>query len=47
MELLFNNKRLIEIELPEEVKTVGDLLPFMRDHLLSSKPELFMSGNTV
>jgi hypothetical protein len=47
MELLFDNKREIAIELISPSANIQDLLIHMRDNLLKERPELFMQGNTM
>ena len=47
MELLFDNKHSIDIPIPADIESMADLLPHVRDMYLKSKPELFMSGETI
>ncbi|KAI8866668.1 ubiquitin related modifier 1 [Ramicandelaber brevisporus] len=51
MELLFGNQHKKEVTFsdddPKRPKTIGDLLPWIKDNLLVEKPELFMSGATI
>ena len=47
LELLFNNQKSLDIQTPEEIVTLGALLPFIRDHYLKERDELFMQGNSV
>ncbi|KAI8055517.1 ubiquitin-related modifier 1 [Syncephalis plumigaleata] len=49
MELLFEQQREIAVELSESdnVKTIRDLLPWIRRELLKERPELFMQEDTV
>ncbi len=47
MELLFNNQRQVEVDLPESASTLRDVLPWIRDNLLADKPELFMAGDSM
>ncbi|KND00902.1 ubiquitin-related modifier URM1 [Spizellomyces punctatus DAOM BR117] len=51
MELLFNNEKEKTVTLPDTftpaLATLKDLLPWMRDNLLSERAELFMQGDTV
>ena len=47
MELLFNNQPSLKLQLPSKLKTIGHLLPHIRDHLLSGNPDLFMAGESV
>ncbi|KAI9015472.1 ubiquitin-related modifier 1 [Hyaloraphidium curvatum] len=46
IELLFHTKRLTPT-LPPSVRTLGDLLPWLRDNALQERGELFMQGDTV
>ncbi|XP_020289514.1 ubiquitin-related modifier 1 isoform X2 [Pseudomyrmex gracilis] len=46
-ELLFNNKKRHEVNLPGEKWTLKQLLVWLRDNLLTERPELFMQGDTV
>ena len=49
MELLFGHQRSRDIQLPGDanIRTMGALLPWIRDLLLQERPELFMQDNTV
>ncbi|GFH08867.1 ubiquitin-related modifier 1 homolog, partial [Haematococcus lacustris] len=57
LELLFGNKKVHELELGQRTSdaasgsggewTLGDLIPWVRDNLLTERPELFTKGNTV
>ncbi|KXS18905.1 ubiquitin-related modifier 1 [Gonapodya prolifera JEL478] len=47
MELLFQGTKKVSVTLPEKVTTVKTLLPWIRDSLLKSKPDMFMQGDTV
>ena len=48
-ELLFNKVKKHQVTLPESPKpwTIGSLLFWIRDNLLSERPELFIQGTTV
>ncbi|KAI4470322.1 rurm1 protein [Holotrichia oblita] len=47
-ELLFDNKRHYNIDLPnKDTWKLGDLLIWLRDNLLSERPELFIQNNSV
>ncbi|KAI8915365.1 hypothetical protein PhCBS80983_g02793 [Powellomyces hirtus] len=51
MELLFNNEKSKQVTLPETFTpgsaTLKELLPWVRDNLLTERAELFMQGETV
>ncbi|KAJ3159454.1 Ubiquitin- modifier 1 [Geranomyces michiganensis] len=51
MELLFNNEKRKQITLPDSLTpgtaTLGNLLPWVRDNLLTERAELFMQEDTV
>lgn len=47
MELLFDNKSNLKVEIPDGVERLGDLLPFVRDNILTGDPSLFMDSNTM
>mmetsp|Transcript_27623 Transcript_27623/g.65561 ORF Transcript_27623/g.65561 Transcript_27623/m.65561 type:complete len:97 (+) Transcript_27623:534-824(+) len=48
MELLFGNQKAIDADVPEQQGlTVGKLLVWVRDNLLTERPELFMKDDTV
>lgn len=51
MELLFDKQKEIAVELPvsfiSNESSMRDLLPWIRDYLLSEKAELFMSQETM
>eukprot|EP00191_Tetraselmis_sp_GSL018_P017285 CAMPEP_0177584332 /NCGR_PEP_ID=MMETSP0419_2-20121207/3837_1 /TAXON_ID=582737 /ORGANISM="Tetraselmis sp., Strain GSL018" /LENGTH=96 /DNA_ID=CAMNT_0019073859 /DNA_START=119 /DNA_END=405 /DNA_ORIENTATION=- len=48
MELLFGNQKAIDADIPEQQGlTVGKLLVWVRDNLLTERPELFMKDDTV
>ncbi|XP_011053801.1 PREDICTED: ubiquitin-related modifier 1 isoform X2 [Acromyrmex echinatior] len=46
-ELLFDGKKRHEVDLPGEEWTLKRLLSWLRDNLLTERPELFMQGDTV
>ncbi|XP_032663722.1 ubiquitin-related modifier 1 [Odontomachus brunneus] len=46
-ELLFDKKKRHEVDLPGVEWTLGQLLVWLRDNLLTERPELFMQGDTV
>ncbi|XP_053380811.1 ubiquitin-related modifier 1-like [Mercenaria mercenaria] len=48
-ELLFDKVKKHEVALPckETPWTVRELLPWMKDHMLKERPELFLQGETV
>ncbi|EFN85076.1 ubiquitin-related modifier 1 [Harpegnathos saltator] len=46
-ELLFSKKKKHEVDLPGDDWTLGRLLFWLRDNLLTERPELFMQGDTV
>ncbi|XP_012230465.1 ubiquitin-related modifier 1 [Linepithema humile] len=46
-ELLFDKKREHKVDLPGEEWTLKQLLFWLRDNLLTERPELFMQGDTV
>ncbi|VDO10573.1 unnamed protein product [Rodentolepis nana] len=46
-ELLFGGKKDQEANLPHEVKTIKDLLPWLKNKMLTERPELFMSNETI
>ena len=48
MEILFNHRREIEMNVPENVKNMGELLKYMASELLGNDPEktlLFLSSD--
>ncbi|GMH38060.1 hypothetical protein BSKO_05944 [Bryopsis sp. KO-2023] len=47
LELLFDNRKEVDVDVPSEQLTVGNLLVWTRDNLLSDRPELFMKGDSV
>ncbi|KAJ3021811.1 Ubiquitin- modifier 1 [Thoreauomyces humboldtii] len=51
MELLFNNEKKKTVVLPDTfvagAATLLDLLPWLRDNLLTERAELFMQGDSV
>ncbi|GJQ68198.1 putative tRNA thio-modification [Trypoxylus dichotomus] len=47
-ELLFGDKKNYSVDLPHKDKwRLGDLLVWLKDNLLSERPELFMQNNSV
>ncbi|XP_011873251.1 PREDICTED: ubiquitin-related modifier 1 [Vollenhovia emeryi] len=46
-ELLFDGRKRHEVDLPGEEWTLERLLRWLRDNLLTERPELFMQGDTV
>ncbi|XP_039309305.1 ubiquitin-related modifier 1 isoform X3 [Solenopsis invicta] len=46
-EFLFDGKKLHEVDLPGVEWTLKQLLHWLRDNLLTERPELFMQGDTV
>ncbi|KAL6261778.1 ubiquitin-related modifier 1 isoform X2 [Pogonomyrmex barbatus] len=46
-EMLFSGKKRHEVDLPGEEWTLKRLLSWLRDNLLTERPELFMQGDTV
>ncbi|KAL1517414.1 hypothetical protein ABEB36_001181 [Hypothenemus hampei] len=47
-ELLFDNKKHYDVELPENTEwTLGRLLFWLKDNLLKERPELFLQDNSV
>ncbi|XP_050447316.1 ubiquitin-related modifier 1 [Cataglyphis hispanica] len=46
-ELLFDKKKRHELDLPGDEWTLKGLLFWLRDNLLTERPELFMQGDTV
>ncbi|XP_071575269.1 ubiquitin-related modifier 1 isoform X2 [Temnothorax nylanderi] len=46
-ELLFDGRKRYEVDLPGEEWTLKRLLGWLRDNLLTERPELFMQGDTV
>jgi ubiquitin related modifier 1 len=52
MELLFDNQRSIDVDIPMTAAigsdmTVRDAMIWMRDHLLKERPEMFMKDDTM
>ncbi|KAI8105173.1 hypothetical protein M9435_000343 [Picochlorum sp. BPE23] len=52
MELLFDNQRSIDVDIPMNAAigsdmTVRDAMIWMRDHLLRERPEMFMKDDTI
>jgi len=45
--LLVDKAKKHQVQLRPEVDSVGKLLAWVRDNLISERPELFMSGDTV
>eukprot|EP00698_Gefionella_okellyi_P025248 TRINITY_DN917_c0_g1_i2.p1 TRINITY_DN917_c0_g1~~TRINITY_DN917_c0_g1_i2.p1 ORF type:complete len:106 (+),score=8.78 TRINITY_DN917_c0_g1_i2:84-401(+) len=46
-ELLFNKIKVHHLDTPETVKTLRDLVCWIRDNLLQERPDLFVSHDTV
>ena len=46
-ELLFGGKKTQDADLPDSVRTVKELLPWLRDHMLTERPDLFLSSNSI
>ncbi|CAG9771024.1 unnamed protein product [Ceutorhynchus assimilis] len=48
-ELLFDNKKHYDISLPSKEKPwiIGDLLFWLKEHLLKERPDLFLQDNSV
>ncbi|KAM3187261.1 hypothetical protein ACTXT7_002699 [Hymenolepis weldensis] len=46
-ELLFGGKKDQEVDLPNTVKTIKDLLLWLRENMLTERPELFMANETI
>ncbi|XP_060535906.1 ubiquitin-related modifier 1 isoform X2 [Cylas formicarius] len=48
-ELLFGNQKSHQISLPERNPpwTLGDLIIWIKDNLLTERPDLFLQGDTV
>ncbi|KAG7189738.1 hypothetical protein KM043_017403 [Ampulex compressa] len=46
-ELLFDKKKRHEVDLPGDEWTLKGLLFWIKDNLLSERPELFLQGDTV
>ncbi|XP_033340205.1 ubiquitin-related modifier 1 [Megalopta genalis] len=46
-ELLFNNKKKYDVNLPGNEWTIQSLLFWIKDNLLKERPELFLQGDTV
>ncbi|XP_014242179.1 ubiquitin-related modifier 1 homolog isoform X2 [Cimex lectularius] len=46
-ELLFNKVKRHDLELPNKDWTLGTFLYWLKDNLLTERPELFMQENTV
>ncbi|CDS42163.1 Ubiquitin-related modifier 1 -like protein [Echinococcus granulosus] len=46
-ELLFGNKKEQSADLPDSVKTIKELLPWLRDHMLTGRPDLFITNNSI
>lgn len=50
LELLFDNQRSMEVEIPmdrDEQLTVREAMAWMRDNVLVERPEMFMKGDTM
>lgn len=49
LELLFDRRKDINSDVPQSSGklSIRQLLPWMRDHLLSERPELFMKDDSV
>ncbi|XP_078041704.1 ubiquitin-related modifier 1 isoform X1 [Augochlora pura] len=46
-ELLFDNKKKYDVNLPGNEWTIQSLLFWIKDNLLRERPELFLQGDTV
>ncbi|KAG5887036.1 hypothetical protein JTB14_029995 [Gonioctena quinquepunctata] len=47
-ELLFDNKKQHEVDLPEDKQwKLGELLLWMKDNMLRERPELFLQDHSV
>lgn len=46
-ELLFNKVKTHDLELPAAVKTMKDLIMWIKDNLLCERPDLFVAGDSV
>jgi len=51
MELLFDNQRTLDIDVPvndnNDQLTVREIISWMRENILTERPEMFMKGDTV
>lgn len=50
MELLFGNQKEIEVDISrsnDSQLTVGEIMAWARDNLLTERPEMFMKGSSV
>jgi ubiquitin related modifier 1 len=47
LELLFKNQKEMKIDLPTDIKTVGQLIPWITTNKLQERPELFQQGDSV
>lgn len=46
-ELLFGGKKDQEADLPESIKTIKELLTWMKENLLTERPELFLTNSSI
>ncbi|KAJ3115370.1 Ubiquitin- modifier 1 [Phlyctochytrium bullatum] len=47
MELLFNNQKSINADLPSSCTTMKHLIAYTKDNYLLERPELFVQGDSV
>ncbi len=47
LELLFNKIKKYDVDLPQTIVTLKDLLQYMKDNLLKERPELFLQESSV
>lgn len=50
MELLFGNEKMLTVDVPVKdgsELTLGEVMAWARDNILTERPEMFMKGNTV
>lgn len=45
MEVLFNNQQRLELDV--QVKTIGDLILYLKENKLSEREELFVDGTNL
>jgi ubiquitin related modifier 1 len=47
LELLFNNEKQMQVEIPEDITKLGQLIPWITKNRLQERPELFQQGDSV
>lgn len=47
LELLFSKLKVHKVDLPDDVRNMRSLIKWMQTNLLTERPELFVSGESV